>query len=83
MGQAWGPTQRYGYTYTDGAVLSCLSISGGYDRGLSNVDGAVTGGYTGGYIPGVVGHPAYYNMQGGLQPQLVRVVVVLVILHVE
>ena len=38
-------------------------------RRLSNVDGAVTGGYTGGYIPGVVGHPAYYNMQGGLQPQ--------------
>ena len=37
-------------------------------RRLSNVDGAVTGGYTGGYIPGVVGHPAYYNMQGGLQP---------------
>ena len=23
---------------------------------------AVTGGYTGGYIPGVVGHPTYYNM---------------------
>ena len=38
-------------------------------RRLSNVDGVVTGGYTGGYIPGVVGHPAYYNMQGGLQPR--------------